>query len=372
MAVINFAHREVHAKLVYFGATGAGTNTNVRELHAMLEQSERSELFEFGPPDSPDHSRFFEFLAPDCQPLPDFTTRFRVYSLPGGIQHQAHRREILDGVDGLVFVSDARKDRAQANVESLLELERMLSESGQEISSLPAVIQVNHVDAEGRRSADRVVFDLNPYGFPVTTATAKAGKGVLETQTAISAAVREALTGALTGGPTGLRLYAHHRLQREQASQVIDRHISRIESATRGGPTPAREAEYRSLPPGPIIDLPFLTEEFIGNRPAQLLAVHIADEGILVDVVMTRLSGADPRRLTLRLASRPIGVESLPSITKAEKVTELEASTSVGAVLPEKIHIAHPPVDASPAWYGVIGLVGGVTIGLLLGVLMFM
>src|SRR5690606_17221679 len=101
-----------------------------------------------------------------------FSLRFRVYAVPGGVTHAGHRREILRRTDAVVFIADARLDADQANLESLLDLEGLLREDGVEMAAIPMVIQVNRTDDPNARPAEQVVFDLNPYGFPVIEAVA--------------------------------------------------------------------------------------------------------------------------------------------------------------------------------------------------------
>ena len=44
MATINFATRELTMKIVYFGARGAGCNTNVARLYTLVQGKNRSQL----------------------------------------------------------------------------------------------------------------------------------------------------------------------------------------------------------------------------------------------------------------------------------------------------------------------------------------
>jgi signal recognition particle receptor subunit beta len=181
MATLNFATRELTAKIVYFGAQGAGCNTNVARLFHLVTGTRRSALLKLSSEGETEHSWCFEFADPDPAPLQGFTLVFRVYSLPGAIGLGAHREEVVRGLDGVVFVADARADRNQGNVDALLELEGRLARTGLELAHTLVTLQTNHTDAEGARPVSDVVFDLNPYGFPVLEAAANEGRGVVET-----------------------------------------------------------------------------------------------------------------------------------------------------------------------------------------------
>ncbi len=89
MATIDFGNREITAKLVYFGATGAGSNTNVRQLHRLVPTTSRSRLHKFGPGDSAERSFYFDYRLPESERINGFDLRLRLYSLPGGLELEA-------------------------------------------------------------------------------------------------------------------------------------------------------------------------------------------------------------------------------------------------------------------------------------------
>ena len=154
--------------------------------------------------------------------------RCRVYSVPGGLSHPAHRREVLQGIDAVVFVADARGGANQANLDSLLELEVALKAQGVEMASIPMVIQVNHTDAEDARTSDDVVFDLNPYGFPVVTAIATEETGVLEAHQGVTEATLSRIRSNLSGQETAITLTTMHEEVRPKGDEVIRRHLEAI------------------------------------------------------------------------------------------------------------------------------------------------
>jgi signal recognition particle receptor subunit beta len=376
MALINFAQREITAKIVYFGAPGAGTNTNVRTLFDLLPVQEKSRLHQFGPSQVTEQSWYFEYVPPEGGLVTGFSTRYRVYSLPGGLDHEAHREEVFRGADSVVFVADARGSRALANIDSLLELERLLKGQGLELAAIPLVIQVNHTDADDARTAEEVVVDLNPFGFPVVSAIARLSRGVLETHQQLTTRTSDRIRDNLAGGQTAITLTAMPRRVTERDDDVIAKHVAAIEAAERPGDRPSLEyaitdiqrglaAGFRQLAPGPRLEMGLQPKDFLGSRPIYLLGSKLDGDQIVVDIVMARMSGGEPRRLAVVLANRPATATPIPK-------TPAPAKREMVTGVPERIDPIHPePADFPPVWYGVAGIAGGTAVGILIGFLLF-
>lgn len=365
MAIINFAHREITAKVVYYGPPGAGVNTNVKTLYDLAPVDERSRLHKFGPGNETERTWYFDYVPAGGGDVDGFSLRFRVYSIPGGLTHAAHRREVLKGTDAVVFVADARPGKDQINLDSLLDLERSLKQEGIEMAAIPMVLQVNHTDSTNARPADEVVFDLNPYGFPVVRAVARAAKGVLETHDKVTAVTTARIRENLSGNETAITLTAVHRNTRLRDEDIIARHLSAIEAEERAARLSGGEG-WDDVPVGGEIEVPYQPDDFAGTRPVQLLGAAIDGDEIHLDLVMERLSGGTPRRLHVHLANRPTDAPPLP------RVATLTASEPrVTDSLPEIVEIRTPPPpsDFPPVWYGIAGLASGILIGLLIGVL---
>jgi hypothetical protein len=125
---------------------------------------------------------------------------------------------------------------------------------------------------------------------------------------------------------------------------------------------------YQALTPGPRVELGFQPREFIGSRPVHLMDTRLEADSIVVDLVMERLSGGEPRRLSLVLANRPLDAtpvqrSTAPSAPPRPRITEN---------LPDHIELPPPdPWDFPPVWYGIAGVAGGTLVGVLVGFLMF-
>jgi signal recognition particle receptor subunit beta len=139
-----------------------------------------------------DRTLFFDFLPMELGQIKGYTTRFHLYTVPGQVHYEASRRLILRGADGIVFVVDSQKDRLDANIESLYELERALNEQGMELAKLPAVIQYNKRDLHDICQVDTLEKELNPLSFPRFEAVAVRGEGVVDT---LKTACKKVLAG---------------------------------------------------------------------------------------------------------------------------------------------------------------------------------
>lgn len=385
MATLNFAHREITAKVVYYGASDAGCNTNVKRLHRQVTAAEKSQLHKFGPRESSERSYYFDYVV-DGTEINGFRLRFRVYSLPGGLTLQAHREEVLDEVDAIVFVADARASQEAANLESLLDLERMLSLQGLELAAVPVILQVNHIDAPSARKPGDVTFDLNPYGFPVVQAAANEGKGVAETHAELVGAVAARIRDNLSGNEAAITLTAVHRATRNTDEDVIRGHLEAIQARTSSTPEsvlledalPSGTSGRKDSPGGlpPEVRVPFQLREMAGTRPVQLLSGRIVDDGVVLELEMHRPETDEVQRLTVVLENRPI-LASRSSETGAPPrplppPTPTPAPADrVADYLPASIDFPDDePADLPGIVYGLFGLAGGVIIGLLTGYLL--
>jgi signal recognition particle receptor subunit beta len=190
MALINYRSREIHFKIVYYGAGLCGKTTNLRRLHDRLPPERRGRLISI----ATDHERtlFFDFLPIDLGPVNGFTTRFHLYTVPGQVYYRLSRRAVLQGLDGIVFVADSHPAREEANHESLADLGTHLMTLGltpAQLRRLPWVFQYNKRDVAAAIPVERLRAALNARGAPEFESVASEGKGVAETLRSICKAV---------------------------------------------------------------------------------------------------------------------------------------------------------------------------------------
>jgi len=184
MAFIDFAAREIHCKIVYYGPGLCGKTKNLQFLHEKTSASRRGQLISLATPN--ERTLFFDFLPLDVGSLKGFQTRLHLYTVPGQVFFDAARRAILRGVDGIVFVADSQEARLAANVESVRNLEKNLRAQGYEIAEIPYVLQLNKRDLPSALPAEELRRRLAIKGESTLEATAATGAGVFETLRAIA------------------------------------------------------------------------------------------------------------------------------------------------------------------------------------------
>jgi len=183
MAVIVVRAREIHVKIVYYGPGLSGKTTNLAWIYDHLPMTERSDLVSIDTDE--ERTLFFDFLPLDIGPVGDYRLRIHLYSVPGQERFGATRSTVLRGVDGIVFVADAQRDRVTDNQQSLQELEAHITRQGRDFSDIPLVLQYNKSDLTTALTRPQLDAHLNPLGLPSVAASAVRGEGVVESLQAI-------------------------------------------------------------------------------------------------------------------------------------------------------------------------------------------
>jgi signal recognition particle receptor subunit beta len=204
MAETRSEHREVNARIVYWGIEGAGKATNLRAIHAKLRPDHRGRLEAM--PTRLDPSVCWYRLPIELGELAGVRTRIQIVAVPGGPEQAPTRKQLLDRVDGVVFVVDARRDRIDANAAALDELRAALGAYGRSLEQVPLVVQCNHQDESDPFVLEELHRKLDVRGAAVFEANAREGVGVLPTLTTISKRVvrhlRETEAARGTAAPT--------------------------------------------------------------------------------------------------------------------------------------------------------------------------
>jgi signal recognition particle receptor subunit beta len=89
-------------------------------------------------------------------------------------------------VDGLIFVADSQRDRAEANIEAMHNLYENIEAYGYDLQKIPFAIQYNKRDMPTAMGVDEIRSQINPMGVPDFEGVAIEGKGVFETLKAVS------------------------------------------------------------------------------------------------------------------------------------------------------------------------------------------
>jgi len=174
----------VDARIVYWGIEGAGTSTNLRWIHAKLRPDHRGRLEHV--PTRLDPTVSYERLPIELGEIAGVRTRIQIVAVPGGPEHAPTRKALLDRVDGLVFVVDARRACIDANVAALEELRSALAAYGRSLEEVPLVVQYNKQDLSDAFVLEELHRKLDVRGAAVFEAVATEGVGVLQTLTTIS------------------------------------------------------------------------------------------------------------------------------------------------------------------------------------------
>jgi mutual gliding-motility protein MglA len=124
-----------------------------------------------------DRTLFFD-LMPIFFRASGFSFRIKVYTVPGQPVHEATRKVVLAGADGVVFVADSSGKARGANTSSWQNLSANLASLG--LEHLPVVVQYNKRDLPDAVSLEEVDRFGDPQR-PIESACAKRGEGVVST-----------------------------------------------------------------------------------------------------------------------------------------------------------------------------------------------
>jgi len=102
-------------------------------------------------------------------------------TVPGNVFYDINRERVLAHAHGVIFVADSQVERAEANLESLDQLENALEANGLDIESVPMVFQYNKRDLPNIMDMDAMDAALNPQAAPRFEAMASRGVGVFAT-----------------------------------------------------------------------------------------------------------------------------------------------------------------------------------------------
>ena len=175
MAIVDFTERQLTLKLVYYGPPLSGKTSNLRALHGAVDKLNRGRLMTLDTRD--DRTLFFDLL-PIFFRSSGFSFRIKVYTVPGQPVHEATRKVVLAGADGVVFVADSRPDQRASNRQSWESLIANLKSLA--IERIPVIVQYNKRDLPDAVSLEQADKFGEP-GRKLETACAKQGEGVVPT-----------------------------------------------------------------------------------------------------------------------------------------------------------------------------------------------
>ena len=191
MALISDELREVHCRVVYFGASLSGKTTNLTYIHQQAPTVARGNVLTI--PADAEAATSFDFLPIDVGTVDGYRVRLQLYAVPGQTVGSHSHATLIKHADGVVFVADSQRERFVECLQSHLEMTRILEACHQGIDSIPLVIQYNKRDLPDAIPVPILNARLNPANAPSFEAIATTGVGVFPTLQAISQALLERL-----------------------------------------------------------------------------------------------------------------------------------------------------------------------------------
>ncbi|MCC6876000.1 MAG: gliding motility protein [Sandaracinaceae bacterium] len=180
---LDFKTRELTVKLVYYGPALSGKTTNLQAIHKLVSADVAGRLMTLETKD--DRTLFFDLLPLTVQAGSGLSVRIKLFTVPGQVIHNATRRLVLQGADGVAFIADSQRSETKANAASFVNLRQNLLDNGLAAASMPLVIQFNKRDLPDIRSDEEIDAMAARGKEPVFKAVALRGIGVLETLTGL-------------------------------------------------------------------------------------------------------------------------------------------------------------------------------------------
>ncbi|MEX0912346.1 MAG: gliding-motility protein MglA [Gemmatimonadota bacterium] len=199
MPIVNYAGREITAKIVYYGPARSGKTTNLQFIHNSLPEARRGPIVSLAT--EGDRTLFFDYLPLELGRISGYATRIQLYTVPGQVYYDSTRRLVLQGADGVVFVADSRRDQEAENLDSFRNLQEHLLDDGVDPRSLPLALQYNKRDLPDALPVPTIAGSLNFRALPAVEASALHGEGVFETLETITDLVISRLARSLDAAP---------------------------------------------------------------------------------------------------------------------------------------------------------------------------
>ena len=191
MAQVDFQHREIAIKLVYYGPALSGKTTNLQKIHERMDPKRRGRLLTLDTKE--DRTLYFDLLPLAFKSASGVTCKVKLFTVPGQVMHNTTRKVVLQGCDGVAFIADSQIAETKNNNESFANLKANMKENRLDPNDIPIVIQFNKRDLPKVRSDADLRLIAKRGREPVFPATAVNGKGVPETFLGLAAATWEAL-----------------------------------------------------------------------------------------------------------------------------------------------------------------------------------
>ncbi|MEZ0361519.1 MAG: ADP-ribosylation factor-like protein [Hydrogenobacter sp.] len=172
--LLDISKKLVRLKVVYYGPAQSGKTTNLERL-ANMEGLNIMKIDTHG-----EKTLVFDFVTKKVD-MGSIEVSFALYTIPGQDIYRDIRLTVMRGVDGIVFVADAQRERLEENIEFFKLLKEDLKKVGKSYENLPLVLQYNKMDLPNALEFETLEKELNLEGITSVPAIAIKGEGVLET-----------------------------------------------------------------------------------------------------------------------------------------------------------------------------------------------
>ncbi len=182
-------------KLVYYGPAQSGKTTNLMRLHDLLQPEMKGEMMTLETHN--DRTLFFDLLPLGITAPSGLLIKFKLFTVPGQVQHDSTRKAVLSRADGVVFVADSQRAQSVNNGAAFENLAENAARVGLDFERLPLVVQFNKRDLPGVLAEEEILARWQGARWPVVFSTALIGCGVVETLRALLEQVYDAIDGQM-------------------------------------------------------------------------------------------------------------------------------------------------------------------------------
>lgn len=183
--------RRLTIKLVYYGPAMSGKTTNLIALHERISPAMKGDMMTLETQN--DRTLFFDLLPLGFTTPSGLLVKFKLFTVPGQVQHDSTRKAVLSRADGVVFVADSQRSQGINNGESFENLAANAARVGLDFDRLPLVVQFNKRDLPEILTEEEVRARWESAPWPLFFSTALTGMGVAETFCALLQQVYERL-----------------------------------------------------------------------------------------------------------------------------------------------------------------------------------
>lgn len=171
MPIISSNAKEIHCKIIYYGAKDSGKTSS---LNFIQENSSKNNIKSLNIPIDCNLQSLILFVG---QVL-EFKTWFHIYNISNCDLKE--KEILLRGVDGIVFVANSDLNKEQENKNSLEELHQILEKQNKDIFKIPLAVQYNKRDLDKISSIEVLRAQLNKYNSKDFESSVTQGIGVIE------------------------------------------------------------------------------------------------------------------------------------------------------------------------------------------------